>query len=251
VADVKTDRRRGGERFESGASYDEVEPGLGTLRDAWQVETGQGALEFEPGEGVEWEPSRDYDLRMSCQRGPVRLRLRVEGPPAEVQSEEVADILMWMEAAMKRVDRNPRVSALLSTPAVHAEPEARPRARASAVLALAAGLAWLHVRHASQLPVLQVVCAVVEVQDPADAPSLTDTEAPLAEAIAYPLPAKPFRNQAAAPCKPDLGELELNGGCWVALDKRPPCFKVQAEYEGKCYLPVSKDRGRLPTTAEP
>jgi hypothetical protein len=25
----------------------------------------------------------------------------------------------------------------------------------------------------------------------------------------------------------------------VTLDKRPPCYEVQAEYQGKCYLPVS------------
>jgi hypothetical protein len=44
---------------------------------------------------------------------------------------------------------------------------------------------------------------------------------------------------------PRKGEVELNGGCWVALEKRPPCYDDQAEYQGKCYLPVSA-RSRKP-----
>jgi len=32
----------------------------------------------------------------------------------------------------------------------------------------------------------------------------------------------------------------INGGCWVEVAKNPPCYEDQAEYQGKCYLPVSK-----------
>jgi hypothetical protein len=56
--------------------------------------------------------------------------------------------------------------------------------------------------------------------------------------VAYPL-ARPFIDQAKAPCKPREGEVEIHGGCWVALEKHPPCFDNQAEHGGKCYLPVS------------
>ncbi|HYO55216.1 MAG TPA: hypothetical protein VEU50_20720, partial [Archangium sp.] len=51
--------------------------------------------------------------------------------------------------------------------------------------------------------------------------------------------AKPFIDQAKAPCIPNEGEVEINGGCWVELAKRPPCYEKHAEYKGKCYMPVS------------
>jgi hypothetical protein len=72
--------------------------------------------------------------------------------------------------------------------------------------------------------------------------------------IAYPLPAKPFRDQAKPPCKrgrSGKSEVEINGGCWVELARRPPCEDDDAEYQGKCYLPVSSDRSRrLPRSIE-
>jgi hypothetical protein len=68
--------------------------------------------------------------------------------------------------------------------------------------------------------------------------------------IAYPLPEKPFSDQAKAPCHPNLDEVEINGGCWVTLERRPPCRDNQAEYQGKCYLPVSA-RSRKPQSVQP
>lgn len=47
---------------------------------------------------------------------------------------------------------------------------------------------------------------------------------------------------------PNKGEVEINGGCWVELARRPPCYGKQAEYRGKCYLPVS---ARSRDTREP
>jgi hypothetical protein len=35
------------------------------------------------------------------------------------------------------------------------------------------------------------------------------------------------------------------------LKRSPPCLDVQAEYQGTCYLPVAKHRGRPPQAAEP
>jgi hypothetical protein len=71
------------------------------------------------------------------------------------------------------------------------------------------------------------------------APVLTDDAGRGAEPFAYPLPGKPFSDQAKAPCRTHLDEVEINGGCWVTLERRPPCRETQAEYGGKCYLPVS------------
>jgi hypothetical protein len=71
------------------------------------------------------------------------------------------------------------------------------------------------------------------------APALINKAAVGQAPIAYPLPKAPFVDQAKTPCKPNEGEVEINGGCWVALKKRPPCYESQAEYKGECYLPVS------------
>ncbi|WP_395819369.1 hypothetical protein [Archangium minus] len=82
-------------------------------------------------------------------------------------------------------------------------------------------------------------------------PPLVQTGDSSAADITYPLPAKPFGNQAKAPCKPKKGEVEINGGCWVELAKRPPCYDDQAEYQGKCYLPVAERRPPEPTVIQP
>ncbi|MET0403226.1 MAG: hypothetical protein ABW123_12520 [Cystobacter sp.] len=58
--------------------------------------------------------------------------------------------------------------------------------------------------------------------------------------LAYPMPKKPWTKQAVAPCQTDNGEVEINKGCWIELAKKPPCFSNNAEYQGKCYMPVRK-----------
>jgi len=86
---------------------------------------------------------------------------------------------------------------------------------------------------------------------PLNAATLVQTEESNSSGITYPLPTKPFGNQAKAPCKPRKGEVELNGGCWVALEKRPPCYDDQAEYQGKCYLPVAERPKPQPSAIQP
>ena len=86
---------------------------------------------------------------------------------------------------------------------------------------------------------------------PLNATTLVQTEDPNSSNITYPLPAKPFGNQAKAPCKPRKGEVEINGGCWVELAKRPPCYDDQAEYQGKCYLPVAERPKPQPSAIQP
>jgi hypothetical protein len=86
---------------------------------------------------------------------------------------------------------------------------------------------------------------------PLNATTLVQAEDPNSSGITYPLPAKPFGNQAKAPCKPRKGEVEINGGCWVTLEKRPPCYDDQAEYQGKCYLPVAQRPKPQPSAVQP
>jgi len=68
--------------------------------------------------------------------------------------------------------------------------------------------------------------------------------------IAYSLPEKPFIDQAKAPCLTKEDEVEINGGCWMELARRPPCREKQAEYRGKCYLPVSASSRREPQSLQ-
>jgi hypothetical protein len=67
-----------------------------------------------------------------------------------------------------------------------------------------------------------------------------DLSNPDVEAIAYPLPDKPLAKQAVPPCETNKGAVEINKGCWLELAKKPPCFSNQAEFQGKCYVPVHK-----------
>ncbi|MET0400754.1 MAG: hypothetical protein ABW123_00060, partial [Cystobacter sp.] len=90
-----------------------------------------------------------------------------------------------------------------------------------------------------------------DVSTEEEAQILTDSWPPAPKGFAYPLPSKPFSNQAAAPCYPEVDEVEINGGCWVALDRRPPCRELQAEYKDKCYLPVTKSRTRPAQSVQP
>ncbi|MET0404963.1 MAG: hypothetical protein ABW123_21285 [Cystobacter sp.] len=78
-----------------------------------------------------------------------------------------------------------------------------------------------------------------------NAPYLPNAWATEARAIAYPLPARPFLDQAVAPCS--RSEVELTGGCWFALEQRPPCEKdIFLEHQGKCYVPSPKTKRLRP-----
>jgi hypothetical protein len=48
-----------------------------------------------------------------------------------------------------------------------------------------------------------------------------------------------FLDQAKVPCYEKRGEVEIHVGCWMELEKRPPCHQDFAEYQGKWYVPVS------------
>ncbi|HEX8539085.1 MAG TPA: hypothetical protein VF664_16565, partial [Cystobacter sp.] len=204
-----------------------------------------------PGERVEWTPEGDWAVSLFYKRESASVSLRVDEAPASARATELADILVLTDAAVRRVEDNPRLSEHLSS-----GPLPRPwRARLVPVLAGVSGVClmlgvWLYATSDSRCQPFAPV-AVSEAPSAMDAPLLSNSEPPVPQTLAYPLPAKPFRNQAAAPCKPQVDEVEINGGCWLTLERRPPCRDVQAEYRGKCYVPVAKDRGRPPQSAQP
>ena len=52
-------------------------------------------------------------------------------------------------------------------------------------------------------------------------------------------------------CDGDQAQEEINGGCWVATTKPPPCPRGKLwEHEGKCWTPVAV-LPREPTSGEP
>jgi hypothetical protein len=49
-------------------------------------------------------------------------------------------------------------------------------------------------------------------------------------------------------CDPDLGEIELFGGCWMETKVPPPCPKGKLyTHEGKCWRPIPRAE-RTPTS---
>lgn len=60
---------------------------------------------------------------------------------------------------------------------------------------------------------------------------------------------KPGPNQRrAGDCDPDRAQVEINGGCWVKTETKPPCPEgKQWEHEGRCWLPVAP-AAPVPTT---
>lgn len=72
--------------------------------------------------------------------------------------------------------------------------------------------------------------------------------------VARPMPGKPFEGQKRPPCDKALGQVEIVGACWLALEVRPSqvpgCGADYFEHDGKCYLPV-KQAKRPPTSVEP
>ncbi|QQR46515.1 hypothetical protein JKA73_10795 [Myxococcus xanthus] len=58
--------------------------------------------------------------------------------------------------------------------------------------------------------------------------------------FALELPSRPFEGQKTRKCDPDQGEVFINGGCWVALEKKAPCGDKLYEHKGKCFRPAAK-----------
>lgn len=238
--------------FRLGRRYDEVGPDLGRLYEARHAATGRPALTLLPGERVEWTPEGDWAVSLFYKRESASVSLRVDEAPPSARATELADLLVLTDAAVRRVEDNPRLSEHLASGRPH-----RPwRARLVPVLAGVAGVSlalgvWFHAVSEFGRQPFDSPAVVSEVPFEGKAPILSDSEPPVPQTLAYPLPARPFKDQAAAPCKPQVDEVEINGGCWLAVKRSPPCLDVQAEYQGTCYLPVSKHRGRPPQSAQP
>jgi hypothetical protein len=250
-----------GGRYKNGSGESDV----GHLYEAHHVRTGTSALVVVPGPLVGQDPQESWEVRVSSQVDPPHIVLEVMRAPESGRLTELVMMLGLLTTAVEQVEENARarvhLTGGLGVGLKQGGGRSRRMSRARVVLAVAGlamlvlgvGLGWRFAgRPEAPRDGERADPRVAQESPPEDAPRLIDTNTPGPEAITYPLPAKPFRNQAQAPCLPKKGEVEISGGCWVELAKRPPCFDDQAEHQGKCYLPVSKDRGqREPQSVRP
>jgi hypothetical protein len=248
MADEERGKDSGEGPFLLGRSYAEVGPDLGRLYEARHGWTGRAALTLLPGGGVDWRPEGVWEVRVYCRPTTSSMSLAVVRAPISAQVSELTNVFVQMTAALTRVEDSSKAQAHIARGTVR--PWGRWASCAAAGAAVLAGV-WIHGSSASGQSELTSWDVAWKRPSQLDAPTLTNTDEPQAKSIAYPLPYEPFRNQAKAPCRSALGEVEINGGCWVTLEQRPPCTAIQAEYQGKCYMPVSKDRGRTPQSTQP
>lgn len=73
----------------------------------------------------------------------------------------------------------------------------------------------------------------------------------IAEAVKAKLPTPAPGQKLAAQCDAELGEVVINGACWMRTDVPPPCPpKKLWEHEKVCWRPIPK-AARAPQSGEP
>jgi len=242
---------------------------LGRVYEAHNVLTDKPALVLIPSESAPMEPQEEWRVRLRSQAAPPYVSLEVEKAPGSGTLSQLRGVLELLASAVERLGNGEEARAHLTRPPMGPLESLRHRAgrawrwtRASRgrTFAVFFGM-YLCLRLAVHVVEMEVYGfnwdmspRVVVREEPVrpaavrPAPALINKAAVGQGPIAYPLPSMPFDDQAKAPCIPREGEVEINGGCWVALEKRPPCHDKQAEHKGKCYMPVS---ARSRDTREP
>jgi hypothetical protein len=232
---------------------------LGQLYEAHNVHTGAAALVLVPGaQLLHWKPEEDWTVRTTLQASPPYVALEVEQAPANGDMVWLAGMLHVLNRAVERMEWSEETRRHLLTP----EPpgwlmrwvvgarrllvERGLRLSLAVLLMLLLGVPhWLASIESQRSEQHEATAMAVPAEEEGHAPALVNTANGDPAVIAYPLPKKPFSDQAKAPCQPNLDEVEINGGCWLELAKRPPCGENYAEYQGKCFVPVSA-RSRKP-----
>jgi hypothetical protein len=251
------------------------EPGtevLGRIYGAYNVLTENPALLVLPSESAPVEPQGEWQVRVRVRALPPFFSLEVEKAPPSGRLSELSGMLRLLATAVERLGNEEEARAHLTRLPMgpleslwHRAGRAWRWTRASRWRTVAACvLMFLSFRLVVHLVEMEVyglnwdlTPRTVTQRMPVRPATLRRAPAAVhlaksgATPIAYPLPGEPFDDQAKAPCIPKQGEVEINGGCWVELAKRPPCYEIQAEYKGKCYLPVSaRSRRREPQSLQ-
>jgi hypothetical protein len=231
---------------------------LGRIHEARNVETGASALVVMPGPQRNGMPRRSWKVRASFQASLPFFSLEVEEAPASGKVADLANLLVMLLAGLDAVENNAHVRAHLTREPVRWWMR-RPAlmglgAVVLAALVLGGGYWWGSATRSMGTPTPSLPAASTgeraDTRSPFSFSFLIDGDEQARTGISYPLPDKPASNQAKPPCRTGRDEIAINGGCWVALERKPPCHEEQAEYQGKCYLPVSV-RTRLPQSVSP
>jgi hypothetical protein len=222
---------------------------LGPLYEARNERTGTAAVVLVPGPHVGWKPTEDWTVRATCKASSSYVALEVEQGPPRSQLKDLSRLLQLLTSVSLRMKYMEPVQRHLTSGARTRKRRGEARRKVWPVVAygLAVGLAtlvlflgveaWRANTGTPKGPQPAFAGVAVQAVEESQDTTLVARLEEGASVIAYPLPDKPFSNQAKAPC--EEGEVQLSGGCWVELARRPPCLKKQAEYQGKCYLPVS------------
>jgi hypothetical protein len=250
------------DEFHLGRRYKDIGGDLGRLYEAHNVHTGAPGLLVLLGARAEWDPKESWRVQVSSRVDPPCVVLDVLQAPATGQLPELSAMLDLMTSAVERLERKDEARAHLTREPINPwrrwSGRMRRLSRSRGMMAsmglatVALGVAlWLWPRLRALQSQEQAVSEPGAGQKLViNAPNHVGEGGTGPGAPPYPLPDKPFRDQAMPPCRPRRGEVEINNGCWVEVAKRPPCYEDQAEYQGKCYLPVA-ERKRLPQSLQP
>jgi hypothetical protein len=237
-------RYRLGRRQEStGPELDD----LGRLHEARNEHTGAPATLLLPGPSASGVPEEDWTLRVKVRASPPYVSVDLEEVPATCEPAALAGLFEVLTRTMERMEWSDEMRGHLKRQSEGRLKRWGAGAVGMSVTVLVLLLLVAHWRAYTerQRGEQHATAGAVQAGEERRAPTLVDTGDTGPAVIAYPLPAKPFSDQAKAPCKSNLHEVEVNGGCWLELALRPPCGENYAEHQGKCYVPVSA-RSRKP-----
>ena len=209
MAEEQNGSRRTRGPFHLGESFGELGPGLGRLHAAWREGSDRPALVLIPGEDVEWRPDGPWRVSLACDPDQGTVTLDVEQAPPGADVSELANTLVLLTAAVERVEDKPQVRTHIARGSASSSAPWVPPAKRSwsmralaamAVFALGSGLG-LFIEHSPSVPGDLTPELTSPTATSMNSPSLFANSRADAGTIAYPLPAKPFPDQATTPCR--------------------------------------------------
>jgi hypothetical protein len=231
--------------YSVGRRYRDVGADLGRIYEAHNVETGALAVVLTPGRGEAWCPGATWTVRATSGAVPPFVAIEVEhAPGADSALHELTLMLHRLAGALARIEDRPDARAHLTREPLPSRPqrtETRRRwllAGAGMVTAVGLTLALLTFRSLPPEPSETTQASTVAEAALEEEFTFIDGEDTTLPFIGRPMPDGPLKGQKRPPCLQGV-QVEIRGGCWITMEQRAPCPKTTAEYEGKCYVPVT------------